>query len=318
MDILALLLDDPHVDLHIKNDSGFNVLHLAAMNGNILATETIVSEAPELAGVTDKGGYTSLHLAAMNGHYQVVTILLNQGDCMVDDLSSCQRSALWLAVSEGHVDITEFLVENGADVNKPDNNGNSPMHMSLLNRSKVQYHAIHASTTPCIAAIFDHLLQFPKPGMDTSLAVAWFLARCGGDLHQMNDAGITPLQMANNIGEQVEESLLIWKTSISDGVDFGRSIETGRASGAGASENGPMNRSGAQSETGMAKRLRSILREMRSKCQEMEDINVCALCCEKPRDVAFTCGHRVCADCAKALTMCPWCRQIISRRITLY
>lgn len=314
MDILALLLDDPHVDLRIKNNSGFNILHLAAVNGNIPAAETIVSEAPELAGAINDDGYSPLHLAAINGHYQIVSILLNQGDCMVDDLSSGQRTALWLAVSEGHVDVIELLVEKGADVNQPDTDGNSPMHMSLLNRSKVQFHAINASTAPGIAAVVDRLLELLEPGVDTSLAVAWFLAKRGGDLHQRNAAGITPLEMANNLGENVEEKLLIWKTSTCGGAD----TERGGASDAAASEHGPMSRSGARTETGVAKRLRSTLRELESKNREMEDICICAVCCERLRAMAFSCGHCVCAVCAKNLTTCPWCRQRITSRMTLY
>lgn len=78
MDILALLLDDPQVDLRIKSNSGCNILHLAALKGNIPVAEAIVSEAPELAGVMDGFGYTPLHLAAMEGHFQVVNILLQQ------------------------------------------------------------------------------------------------------------------------------------------------------------------------------------------------------------------------------------------------
>ncbi|XP_077527293.1 E3 ubiquitin-protein ligase MIB2-like [Haemaphysalis longicornis] len=318
MDILALLLDDPHVDLRIKNNAGCNVLHLAALKGNIPAAEAIVSEAPELAGVKDEYGYTPLHSAAMKGHYQVANILLQQGDCVIDDVSNRQCTPLWLAVSEGHVDVVELLVENGADVNKPDKDGNSPMHMSIMNRSKVQFHAINATTAPCIAAVVDRLLEVPEPGIDTSLALACYLAKRGGDLHQMNAAGITLLEMANNLGEDVEESLLIWKTSACGGADLELGSPIRGACGGAPSGNGPTNSSGAPAEIGLAKRLRASLREMTLKYQEMEDVYVCGVCCERPRDVAFSCGHRACAQCARHFQTCPWCRKPITSRIALY
>ena len=38
---------------------------------------------------------------------------------------------MWIASQNGHVDAIRVLVELGADVNTPDNNGSTPMHIAV-------------------------------------------------------------------------------------------------------------------------------------------------------------------------------------------
>jgi hypothetical protein len=47
---------------------------------------------------------------------------------------------------------------------------------------------------------------------------------------------------------------------------------------------------------------------------------VCHICMERPRDVAFNCGHTVCKSCSSDQRMiaCPVCRVAITTRIALY
>lgn len=46
--------------------------------------------------------------------------------------------------------------------------------------------------------------------------------------------------------------------------------------------------------------------------------NSCSVCLDKPRDMAFGCGHIVCTTCGPKLTLCPICRTPISSRIKLF
>ncbi|KAE8776365.1 DNA replication licensing factor mcm2 [Hordeum vulgare] len=43
----------------------------------------------------------------------------------------------------------------------------------------------------------------------------------------------------------------------------------------------------------------------------------CAICMDKPKDLAFGCGHETCYDCGKKLVHCPMCQQHITTRIRL-
>ncbi len=49
-----------------------------------------------------------------------------------------------------------------------------------------------------------------------------------------------------------------------------------------------------------------------------EEAILCSLCMERPKAVAFGCGHQTCAGCSDRAQECPFCRQAISSRIWLY
>ena len=56
-----------------------------------------------------------------------------------------------------------------------------------------------------------------------------------------------------------------------------------------------------------------VARELASEQQ------LCPVCLERTRDVAFGCGHRACGPCATRLTSCPECRRDIGgTRIKLF
>lgn len=44
----------------------------------------------------------------------------------------------------------------------------------------------------------------------------------------------------------------------------------------------------------------------------------CSVCLDKPRTLAFGCGHIVCVTCGPQLTICPMCRAPVTSRIKLF
>lgn len=63
--------------------------------------------------------------------------------------------------------------------------------------------------------------------------------------------------------------------------------------------------------------LHSLL-SLQAHVREIEDANMCAICLEKARNVAFMCGHGTCVECATSLEVCPMCRKPIEKKITLF
>ncbi|XP_068753853.1 E3 ubiquitin-protein ligase MIB2-like [Montipora capricornis] len=63
--------------------------------------------------------------------------------------------------------------------------------------------------------------------------------------------------------------------------------------------------------------LHSLL-TLQAHVREIEDANMCAICLEKRRNVAFMCGHGTCATCSTSLEICPMCRKPIDKKITLF
>ncbi|XP_055949840.1 E3 ubiquitin-protein ligase MIB2-like [Argiope bruennichi] len=60
------------------------------------------------------------------------------------------------------------------------------------------------------------------------------------------------------------------------------------------------------------------LRYLESKIQEIEEAHSCSICMERPRNVAFMCGHGACVNCAQTLKTCHMCRKPITKKINLY
>jgi hypothetical protein len=60
------------------------------------------------------------------------------------------------------------------------------------------------------------------------------------------------------------------------------------------------------------------LPEDKPKNVSSASINICDICIENPKRIAFRCGHVTCEDCAPKLTACPTCRKPITDRIKLF
>ena len=59
-------------------------------------------------------------------------------------------------------------------------------------------------------------------------------------------------------------------------------------------------------------------RELAERLQDYEDQYMCTICMERPKTIAFLCGHRTCAVCVETLRCCHMCRLPISQKINLY
>lgn len=60
------------------------------------------------------------------------------------------------------------------------------------------------------------------------------------------------------------------------------------------------------------------LRYLETRVADLEEANMCSICMERRRNVAFLCGHGACEHCAAPLKTCHMCRKIITKKINLY
>ncbi|KAJ8016655.1 hypothetical protein DPEC_G00009500 [Dallia pectoralis] len=209
--IIEILVVVPSIDFTQQNNRGFNLLHHAALKGNMLATEKILARARQLVDVKKEDGFSALHLAALNNHREVAEILLKEGRCNVNIRNNRNQTPLQLAVTQGHGDLVQLLVAEGADVNMEDEDGNTAMHVAL---SRLQL----ANTTLSPATTSATTTSAPETGgpgsSSTSLycqlsssglmgntelsvgaAIACFLAQEGADINYANHKGKSPLDL---------------------------------------------------------------------------------------------------------------------------
>ncbi|XP_072143326.1 E3 ubiquitin-protein ligase MIB2-like isoform X2 [Dermacentor andersoni] len=355
-EITDMLLNFPSVDFTLCNESGHNLLHQAAVTGNNFATEMILSKKPDLVDVKDSDGCTALHLAARANNYSVARTLVTQGKCTVDLKNTQQQTALFTAVFTGNCALIELLLEAGADINTTNKDGDTPMHMTLAMRSHLRVQSLDPSEVEAITAIVKKLLENPQPGVDSTLALACFLAAKGADLHRKNKYGTTPLEMAGSAA--VVELLLSWQTQKGDAENKVGSTKSAAAAGdAGSSSyickicleadadvwfepcghhlycseccrrmkcclecSVPITGRVAVSERfgGSSEAGRQAQRELEARLQQLEEVHSCGICMERQRNVVFLCGHGACDVCVADLQACHMCRETITKKITIY
>mmetsp|Transcript_18395 Transcript_18395/g.65131 ORF Transcript_18395/g.65131 Transcript_18395/m.65131 type:complete len:508 (-) Transcript_18395:77-1600(-) len=67
-----------------------------------------------------------------------------------------------------------------------------------------------------------------------------------------------------------------------------------------------------------AARLRAELDAAAAARRREEEERLCAVCLERNKNTAFTCGHQACGECAAVLTECHLCRAAVTARIKLF
>ncbi|XP_077535208.1 uncharacterized protein LOC144147054 isoform X3 [Haemaphysalis longicornis] len=207
-EIINELVTLPKVDFNVTNKYGLTTLHVAALKGNAAVVEKILSKGYHLVNHRQEAeGYTALHFAASSGHYSVVQTLLMQDTCMVDLENKYGATALLLAAGEGHWDIVEMLLFAGANVNKADRQGNTPLHMSLMKAKERLTKSLPMPTSPAMKAVEKKLLQYDPTGVNDRLRLPCFLARSGADIRHRNKQGTAPLELASSLKQPALELL---------------------------------------------------------------------------------------------------------------
>ncbi|KAH9372540.1 hypothetical protein HPB48_013050 [Haemaphysalis longicornis] len=82
----------------------------------------------------------------------VVKVLVDAG-ADVNKLDADGNTPLHICLMRHHCEIIEILVAAGADVNKQDGEGNTPLHISLMNRRAVKESEINPAVAPKLKAV---------------------------------------------------------------------------------------------------------------------------------------------------------------------
>lgn len=192
-DMLTLLLDH-NADIMLTNNNGFNALHHAALRGNPSAMWVLLLKLPRRWIVDEKkdDGYTALHLAALNNHVEVAELLVHHGKANMDLQNVNLQTALHLAVERQHTQIVRLLVREGANLNIPDKDGDTPLHEALRHHTLFQLRQLQD-----VQDVGKLLVGLGSQGADkkSSASIACFLAGNGADLAIKNKKGQTPLDL---------------------------------------------------------------------------------------------------------------------------
>uniref|UniRef100_A0A8D0CN52 E3 ubiquitin-protein ligase MIB2 n=1 Tax=Sander lucioperca TaxID=283035 RepID=A0A8D0CN52_SANLU len=356
--IIEIMVLVPNIDFTQQNHRGFNLLHHAALKGNKLATEKILARARQLVDVKKEDGFSALHLASLNNHRDVAEILVKEGRCDINIRNNRNQTALQLAVTQGHIDLVQLLVSEGADVNMEDEDGDTAMHVALLQES----------SEGCSTSLYCRLSASGLLGnieLSVGAAIACFLAQEGADVNYANHKGKSPLDLVAD-----STMLQLIKKEQKSGLSSAslRRVHTtpntmtnlvlptppGPSECLICSELAllvlfcPCQHSVACEECAhrmkkcikcqvtITKKIRqdqtevdcspgtenseqhNLLEQLQSRYRQMEERITCPICIDNHIKLVFQCGHASCIDCSAALKTCPICRQTIRERIQLF
>ncbi|KAG5643283.1 hypothetical protein DXG03_001250 [Asterophora parasitica] len=102
----------------------------------------------------------SAQAAAQNKQFSLLRALVSENPKVVNSVDLDERTPLHWAASSGAIDIARFLIDQKAEVDRPDNGGWTPLHIA-------------------VSAGHDEVVQE--------------LVGAGADVNRKNDKGITAL-----------------------------------------------------------------------------------------------------------------------------
>jgi ankyrin repeat protein len=155
------------------------------------------------ASSADKDGVTLVQWCAYDGDVSAIKYLLACG-AKLDPVG--ENLGLTNACFHGHWRLCKFLIENGADVNRPEaDTGETPLHSALCNTRRLAYNLVlkvllkHGANPNCVT----------KNNIET-----------GGFMRDCRTKGETPLHRAAAFGDEEAIQLLLDAGAAIDAKDM--------------------------------------------------------------------------------------------------
>ena len=122
-------------DIHVRNNSYWNCLHIAAFNGHLKLCQTLIEKHKFDVLMPNTYGWTALHCSAKSGSYELLSYFAAIGNAI--DLKTDSRwNCLHIAALYGHLNLCKYLIDQHKIlVNLADNGGWRALQISAKNGS---------------------------------------------------------------------------------------------------------------------------------------------------------------------------------------
>ncbi|KAF8774870.1 E3 ubiquitin-protein ligase MIB2 like protein [Argiope bruennichi] len=336
-----------------QKSSGKSALQVACHQGHLEIVRILLSAGATLE-LPDDDGDTALHYSAFGNQPVIMDLLLKKGSD-INAVNKARCSPLHVAVNKQHFDCVKVLLKHRCDVNIQDSYGDTALHdaiskenLDILNalinipeidftlRNKRGFNVLHHAALKGNNYATERLIiksrQLVDGKKDDGFAPLHLSALNGHfevsetllmqghcEIDVRNNRNQTPLLLAIS---QCHCGLV--ELLVSLGADINVEDEDGdtglhiaimrQAAQTTCSKNDAGRILSSKGRQASVERLRYL----ESKIQEIEEAHSCSICMERPRNVAFMCGHGACVNCAQTLKTCHMCRKPITKKINLY
>ncbi len=160
-----------NADVNKPAPDGLTALHVAARKGSLVIVKMLLDHGADTE-VLNNQGHTPLASALFARNTLVADYLLKQQASL--DPDALLREAVLLGQADR--DVIDFLVRQGASLDSPDAQGNTPLHLAIQKGHRV---------------------------------VAKYLMQKGADINIADQSGRTPLALAIELDEKAIQQMLL-------------------------------------------------------------------------------------------------------------
>ena len=123
------------IDVNLQTNNGENCLHIAADNGHLSLSRTLINKHNIDLRLPNNQGWTAFHYFAKNGSYELVKAVVDMG-IDINLKTNNAQNCLHIAAENGHLNLCRKLIsKHNIDVQSPDNDGWNALHYFAKNGS---------------------------------------------------------------------------------------------------------------------------------------------------------------------------------------
>ncbi len=200
IEIIKYLVEEKNADVNFVDESGTIPLKSAIEGGHFEVANYLLEKGADI-NYKMEDNVTWLVLAAQNDNPELVKLLLDKG-CKVNVFDDFGNTPLTTAAGHGNLDVVKILVENGANLEPGlckrescTNRGQTPLHSASWRQPAIMECLIENGADPNVKNLDGNTPMHNVTWSDSVRSVD-ILCNAGGNVNIKNNSGLTPLMMA--------------------------------------------------------------------------------------------------------------------------
>lgn len=191
--VKRLLLRFPHYLKNIDSTNGWSSLHYAGFHGHYIICVYLVNAGHDKNEIsTSFNDNAPVHTTVLSGNHQTLLMILQSFPATLDLKGNKLQTPLHMASVLDYSSCVKLLIDKGANVNSIDINGNTPLHLAMMNGSQESIVSLLKSN-----AYFD-----------IRNADGWLPAECARDSQTEKCFNLCKTEILNSTARQIPQRLV--------------------------------------------------------------------------------------------------------------